>query len=106
MPVIKLAVAKETLDENPVIAPGEPFVHGMYQNAAGNTAEFLPGRTSECPLCYAKLNKFGIHESKRGGNEEVTHHPILSVCPDCRHIPFKHEAVKLVPQNGAEAPEL
>ncbi|EMA24873.1 hypothetical protein [Haloarcula marismortui] len=106
MSVIELAVSQETLDENPVIAPGEPFVHGCYENAAGNTDEFLPAATDQCPLCYAKLHKFNVVESKRGG-ETDSHRPLLVVCPDCNHIPFKHEAIKLVPpREDAETPEI
>jgi hypothetical protein len=106
MSIIELAVSQETLDKNPAIAPGEPFVHGLYKNAAGNTDEFLPAATDECPLCYAELDKFDIVESKRSG-EKQTHHPLLAVCPDCNHIPFKHETIKLVPPQGdAETPEV
>lgn len=106
MSVIELAVSQETLDENPVIAPGEPFVHGCYENAAGNTDEFLPAATDQCPLCYAKLHKFDIVESKRG-DETDSPQPLLAVCPDCNHIAFKHEAIKLVPpREDAETPEI
>jgi len=98
--MLEIAVESRVLTENPGLTSGEPFTHGLYINAAGNTDEFVPGATDECPNCYSDLRQFKVSET--GVDDYVVNHqPLLSVCTDCLHIPFKHELVHLVPsQDG------
>jgi len=101
MSEIELGVSEAVLEANPTIPPGEPFVHGLYENTAGNSEEFVPGHTDECPLCFAKLERFNVTH-REPNTEPTTQQPLLQVCPECQHVPYKHESVELVASQTVE----
>jgi hypothetical protein len=96
--VIRIAVEQEILDANPGLPPGEPFSHGVYENAAGNSDEFVPGVTDECPECYAVLEEWFVGRASGGEHEPVDRlRPLLAVCVECDYVPYKDEVVTLYP---------
>lgn len=98
MALLGITVEEDVLDANGGLLGGEAYSHGMYENAAGNTDEFVPGVTDECPECYGALEEFFVGSSEPGEHERVERHrPLLAVCADCRYVPFKDELVRLYP---------
>jgi len=97
---ITISVSRPVIEANPELPVGEPYGHGVFENAAGHTDEFVPGVTEECPKCYASLDQFFVGQSPCSTSTGVKRHRHLAdVCPECSYIPYKDEVVKFVPSD-------